>query len=164
MQTIKPRQMQILKGSKERREDFNEFAYSKGSHYAEYSLDRQANFLEGCLRTANNNDYSGSQDEFNRLRKEAIEYVLTHYPPQFVPERNRELVEIEKDRIRWNVEALSILSSDTYQWYLFRRWLDYAVVRHAKPDNTYHNTDIQFKECLRGALEVFQEEINKGIN
>lgn len=152
--------MQIQNGRKTR-EDFNEFAYSKGSVYGEYSLDRQANMLQACLSTANANDYSGAQEELNTIRMKVIAEIVDNYPPHFIPVEDMELLEADETYMRWNLNALVIKSNDLVGLGIIKRKMDYSIVKSAGLDTSRfdHHTR-EFKDKLKETLAQFWQTLN----
>lgn len=155
--------MQIRTNGNKTREDFNEFAYSKGSVYGEYSLDQQSNMLEACRRTANANDYSGAAAELAKLDIARIDKIIRCYPPQLCPPEELELLEVQGDYIRWNIEALLLkLRADRPKFHFLFRMIDYSIVRGVIPESTryLHHTDKEFEEVLDRELDRFEHLLN----
>lgn len=154
--------MQILKGSDQRREDFNEYVYSKGSIYEHHDIDKATRLRLACRETANSNDYSEAEQALLDYRKEWVNTVLTSYPPHFArASEYADLVDQEEDRIRWNTEALVILSNDLDKARIFRWKMDYAIVDYSgiNPVHRHHSTP-EFKAILSKALGEFKALIN----
>jgi hypothetical protein len=154
--------MQILKGSDQRGPEFNEYIYSKGTSYEHHDIDKVSRMRKACKDTANSNDYSGAAAELIEFRKKWVDKILNNYPPHFaINTKWADLVEREEDKIRWNPEALVILSQDSVRYYILERELDYAIIDYKGIEPQYRDHHCsQFKDLLKTALEEFSLLIN----